>query len=40
MRRDGSGAVEMRIVLDDGSARGTPLHAALKHHAKGELEPA
>ena len=37
---DGSGAVEMRIVLADGAERGTPLHVALKHHAKGELEPA
>ena len=40
VRQVGSGAVEMRIVLADGHDRGTPLREALKHHAKGELEPA
>jgi hypothetical protein len=30
----------MRIVLADGIERGAPLHEALKHHARGELEPA
>jgi ribosomal protein S18 acetylase RimI-like enzyme len=40
VRNDGSGGVEMRIVLADGAERGAPLREALKHHAKGALEAA
>ena len=35
----GTGAVEMRIALADGTERGAPLREALKRHASGELEP-
>ena len=38
VKQDGSGGVEMRIVLADGAERGTPLLEALKQHAKGVLE--
>ena len=38
VKHDGSGGVEMRIVLADGTGRGSALLQALKHHARGLLK--